>query len=54
MKYNIDIVFISETYLDFSIQHDDEKRYLNGSKLARADNHNNNKGGEVGIYFKEV
>ena len=43
MKYNFDIVFFSETYLDFPIQHDDEKRYLNGCKLAKANNPNNNK-----------
>ena len=53
MKHNLDIICLSETYLDSSIQHEDERIYLNGYKLARADNHNNNKRGGVCIYFKE-
>ena len=44
---------LSEAYLDSSVQHDDERLHLNGYKLARADNPNNNKIGGVGIYFKE-
>ena len=53
MKHNLDIICLSETYLDSSIQHEDERIYLNGYKLARVDNHNNNTRGGVGIYFKK-
>ena len=38
--------------LDFPIQHDDEKRYLNGCTLAKANNSNNNKWDWY--FFKEV
>ena len=50
----IDIIFLSETYLDCSIQYDDKKLDLDGYKLARADNLNNDKRVGVGIYFKEL
>ena len=53
MKHNFDIICVSETYLDSSIQHDDNGLHLNGHKLARADSFKNNKRGEVGIYVKE-
>ena len=49
MKYNFDIICLSETYLDSSIQHDDERLHLSGYNLARADNPNNNKRDEVCI-----
>ena len=52
MKHNFDII-CSETYLDSSIQREDEILHLNGYKSARANNCNNNKRGGVGIYFKE-
>ena len=53
MKRNFYIICLSETYLDSFVQRDDVKLHLNGYKLARADNPNNNKRGGVGVYFKE-
>ena len=51
-KHNFDIICLSETNLDSSIQHDDERLPLNRYNLARANNPNNNRGG-AGIYFKQ-
>ena len=53
MKHNFGIICFSETYLDSSIQHEDDILHLNGYKLATANNLNNNKRSGVGIYFKE-
>ena len=44
MKHNYDIVCLSDTYLEYSIQYDDEKLHLNRNKLAI---------GGVAIYFKD-
>ena len=52
LNHNFDIICLSETNLDSSIQHDDERLPLNRYNLARANNPNNNRGG-VGIYFKQ-
>ena len=52
MRHNFDISF-SETYLDSSIQHHNERIHLNGYKLATADNPNNDKRVGVGVYFRE-
>ena len=52
MKQNFYIIFLSETYLDSSIQHGDEGFYLNGYKLAGADNSNKNRRGGAIINFK--
>ena len=54
MKKKIDIIFLSETHLDSSIQYDDKKLDLDGYKLARADDLNNDKRVGVGIYFKQL
>ena len=53
MKHNFDIICLSETFLDSSIQHDHEMLHLNAYIITRIDNTNNYKKGEVGIYFKE-
>ena len=52
MKHNFDIICLSETYLDSSIQHDHERLHLSGYKLAGGENPKNNKRGVVRIYFK--
>ena len=49
-----DVLFLSETYLDFSVPYDDLRLNLSGYKLVRADNLSNNKRGGVSIYFKET
>ena len=51
MKHNFDIICLSETFLDSSIQH--EMLHLNAYIITRIDNTNNYKKGEAGIYFKE-
>ena len=51
-KHNFDIICLSETNLDSSIQHDYERLPLNRYNLARANNPDNNRGG-AGIYFKQ-
>ena len=40
-------------YLDSSIQYDHKKLDLNGYKLARANNPNNDKRSGFGIYFRK-
>ena len=42
MKHNFDIICLSETDLDSSIKHDDEKLHLNGYKVATTENSNPN------------
>ena len=49
IKHNFDIICFSETNLDSSIQHDDERLHLNGYKLSRTVNPNNIK--EVELYL---
>ena len=46
-------IFISETYLDSSIQSDDRDVSINGYNLIRADHTSNNKTGGVCIYYQE-
>ena len=52
MKYNFEITCLSEKHLDSSIQHDDERLYLSGWNLVRADNPDNNKRVGIGVSFK--
>ena len=47
----IDIICLSETYLDSSIPTDDDNLELPGYNLVRADNPNNTKRGGVCIYY---
>ena len=37
MKHNFDIICLSETYLEYYIQHDNKKLHLNGCKQATCD-----------------
>ena len=53
MKHNLGIICLLETYLDFSIQHDEARLHLSGYLSAKAGNPHNNKRGGVGAYFKE-
>ena len=48
-----DFIFISETYLDSSVQSDDRYISFNGYNLIRADHPSNNKRGGVCIYYRE-
>ena len=47
----IDIICLSETYLDSSIPSDDDNLELPGYNLVRADNPTNTKRGSVCIYY---
>ena len=47
----IDIICLSETYLDSSIPSDDDNLELPGYNLVRADNPTNTKRGGVCIYY---
>ena len=51
--HKFDIICLSETFLNISLQNDDDSQVLNGYKLVRADNPSNLKRGGVCIYFKE-
>ena len=50
---NFDIVCLSETFLNSSIQNDDYKLKTNGYNLIRSDHPGNSKKGGVCIYYKE-
>ena len=50
---NINIVCLSETFLDSTILDDNANIQINGYSLLRADHPNNIKWGGVCIYFKE-
>ena len=51
--HKFDIICLSETFLNSSLQNDDHSLVLNGYKLVRADNPSDLKRGGVCIYFKE-
>ena len=51
--HKFDIICLSETFLNSSLQIDDDSIVLNGYKLVRADNPSDLKRGSVSIYFKE-
>ena len=48
-----DLICLSETFLNSSLQNDDDRLVLKGSKLVRADKASDFKRGGVYIYFKE-
>ena len=51
--HKFDMICLSETFLNSSLQNDDDSLVLNGYKLVRADNPSDLKRGGVCIYFKE-
>ena len=51
--HKFDRICLSETFLNSSLQNDDDSLVLNGYKLVRADNPSDLKRGGVCIYFKE-
>ena len=51
--HKFDIICLSETFLNSSLQNDDHSLVLNGYKLIRTDNPSELKGRGVCIYFKE-
>ena len=51
--HKFDIIYLSETLLNSSLQNDDDSLVLNGYKPVRADNPSDLKRGGVSIYFKE-
>ena len=53
VEHKFDIICLLETFLDSSIPSNDERLYMNGYKLIRADNPSDSKKGDVGIYNKE-
>ena len=50
---NYDTVFLSETFLDSTIAHDDTNLNINGYSMLRSDYPSNSKHGEICMYFKE-
>ena len=52
-QHNYDIICLSETFLDSSIQSDDEKIKIDGYTLIRADHPSDSKKNGVCIYYKE-
>ena len=44
---------MSETFLDSTIPRNDERLYVTGYSMIRADHTSNTKRGIVGIYYKE-
>ena len=53
ISHNIDIICLSETFLDTSYSNDDTRLHLTGYSLIRADHPKNLKRGGVCIYYKE-
>ena len=51
--HKFDIICLYETFLNSSLQNDDDSLVLHGYKLVRADNPSDFKRGGVCIYFKE-
>ena len=51
--HNLDIVCLSETFLDSTIPNNDENININGYSLLRVDHPDNIKQGGVCMYFKE-
>ena len=52
--HKIDIICLSETYLDNSYHSDDDQLVLHGYNLIRADKPNNMKREGVCIYYRET
>ena len=48
-----DIICLTETFLDSSIENDDDQIFIPGCNLLRADHQSNTKGGGVCIYYKD-
>ena len=51
--HNFDILCLSETFLDSTIDLNDENTNINGYSILRADHPSNNKCGPVCIFFKQ-
>ena len=51
--HKVDIMCLSETFLDSTISDEDPRLYIKGYKLFRSDHHLNIKQGGVCIYYKE-
>ena len=49
---NIDIICLSDTFLDSTIPLNDERLYINGHSMIRADHPSNTKRGGVCKYYK--
>ena len=52
--HNFDIICLSETFLDSSIDISDTRININGYSLLRADHPNNTKRGGVCMYYKSI
>ena len=52
-QYNCDIICLSETFLNSSIQNDDDRIKIDGYNLIRSDHPSDSKKGGVCIYYKE-
>ena len=50
---DIDIICLSETYVDSSIPIDDNRLSISGHSMMRVDHPSNTKGGRVCLYYKE-
>ena len=52
-QYNCDIICISETFLNSSIQNNDDRIKIDGYNLIRSDHPSDSKKGGVCIYYKD-
>ena len=52
-QYNCDIIYISETFLNSSIQNNDDRIKIDGYNLIRSDHPSDSKKGGVCIYYKD-
>ena len=52
-QYNCDIICLSETFLNFSIQNDDDTIKIEAQNLIRLDHPSDSKNGGVCVYFKK-
>ena len=51
--YKLDVICLSETYLDSSISHDDDNLEIPGYDLFRADHPSNTKRSTVSIHYRD-
>ena len=53
LSYNTDIIFLSETFLDSTIEASDPNFSISGYNSLRSDHPSNTKGGSVCIFYKD-
>ena len=54
IHYKFDMICLSESFLESSIPPNDERLYIKGYNLVRADNSSDSKKDDVGIYYNKL